>query len=204
MIAYFQSIIIQCRNPVFLVAQILGFIPVILGFFVFGNRSRRSSITIKAFADFSAAVHFALLTQWTGFAICLVNTARGICFSQRQQKKWASGNYMPVLFCGLTVLGSALGWTGPESLLPMLGSCLAVMGYWSIDTHKLRLFNLAGISLWLVYGIFTFSVSTVINNAAYIISILRTEWMLYRKKYLLNNDLGGNRNDRDHKSKRHV
>ena len=42
------------------------------------------------------------------------------------------------------------------------------------DTAKLRLFNLAGISLWLIYGIFTLSMSTIVGNVVYITSILIT------------------------------
>ena len=89
---------------------------------------------------------------------------------------------MPILFLVLTVGGSLLGWTGWESILPMVGSCLAVMGYWCKDTAKLRLFNLVGISLWLIYGVIVMSVPTIIADLVYIISILLTMIRTHVKK----------------------
>mgnify|MGYP003293961540 CR=1 FL=1 len=172
--SYFYEVAQQFTNPVTAVAQIIGFGYMILGFFVFRNISRNASITIKAVCDALAAIHFALLGQWTGCIVCTINIGRGICFSQKGKKKWASALYIPILFILLTIGGSLLGWTGWESLLPMIGSCLAVVGYWCKDTKYLRLFNLAGISLWLVYGIITLSVSTIIGNVVYITSILIT------------------------------
>jgi len=182
MTAYFESLAAQFTNPVTAVAQSIGFIQMFLGFFVFRNISRRSSISIKAVCDGLASVHFALLGQWTGCTVCGINVARGICFSQRDIKKWASGIYMPILFLLLTVGGSLFGWTGWESLLPMLGSCLAVLGYWCRDTHYLRLFNLFGIGLWTVYSVITLSVSTVLGNMVYITSILLTMLRVAKNK----------------------
>ena len=130
MTAYFQELAASFAHPVTAIAQILGFIPVFLGFFIFRNVSRRTSIAIKAVSDFLSAVHFLLLGASTGCAINFVNTARGICFAQKGKRAWASGVWMPILFCICTVIGSCLGWTGAIILLPMLGSCLAVIGYW--------------------------------------------------------------------------
>lgn len=181
MIAYFESLAAQFTNPVTAIAQCVGFVQMFLGFFVFRNISRRASISIKAVCDALAAIHFALLGQWTGCVVCGINVSRGLCFSQRGIRKWASGIYMPVIFCILTVGGSLLSWTGWESLLPMAGSCLAVIGYWCKDTGRLRLFNLGGISLWLIYSVITLSVSSILGNIVYICSILLTILRLARK-----------------------
>lgn len=172
--AYFQSLAQQFTQPVTAIAQCIGFAQMLLGFFVFRNISRNASIRIKAVCDGLAAIHFALLGQWTGGTVCAVNVGRGICFTQKGRSAWASGIHMPLIFCALTVGSSLLSWTGMESLLPMAGSCLAVVGYWQKDTRYLRLYNLAGISLWLIYGVITMSVSTVIGNIIYITSILIT------------------------------
>ena len=178
---YFQELAAQFTHPVTATAQILGFIPVILGYFIFRYNNRIVSITIKAVSDFMSAVHFLLLGQVTGCAINCVNTVRGVCFAQKGRQKWASGIYMPILFCVFTVGCSLLSWNGLLSLLPMLGSCLAVIGYWCKDTSALRRFNFAGIFLWLIYGIFTFSVPTMVGNVISLFSIIKTELRVYRE-----------------------
>lgn len=182
MAEYFQDLAQQFMNPYTAIAQIIGFIYVIIGFFAFRNISRTATLAIKALCDGMAVVHFAMLGLWTGAAVCTINVARGLCFAQKDRKKWASGIWMPILFCLLTIGGSLLGWTGWESLLPMVGSCLAVMGYWCKDTAKLRLFNLVGISMWVVYGVITLSISTILANSIYVISILLTMIRLAIKK----------------------
>ena len=58
-----------------------------------------------------------------------------------------------------------------------------MIGYWCKDTRQLRLFNLIGISLWLVYGILTLSVSTILGNVVYITSILITMIRTRGEKY---------------------
>lgn len=179
---YFAELAAQFTRPVTAIAQVLGFIPIILGFFIFRNISRRTSIAIKAGSDFISAIHFLLLGQWTGCVINGINTLRGICFAQRGKYTWASGIWMPILFCAATVAGTCLGWTGPESLLPMIGSCLAVIGYWCKEPKHLRKFNFAGIFLWTIYGVITFSVPTVVGNIISLTSIVITELRMMRQK----------------------
>lgn len=179
--AYFQDIARQFTHPVTAVAQILGFVPIVLSYFVFHYNKRSTTIVIKAISDCISAIHFLLLGQPTGFAINCVNTVRGICFSQKDRRKWASGIYMPVIFCAATVVSSVLGWSGWISLLPMAGSCLAVIGYWSTDMKKLRLLNLAGLILWIVYGVIAFSLGTIIQNTVAIVSILSTQFRIRKK-----------------------
>lgn len=175
MSAYLEALMAQFSHPVTAVAQALGLVPVVLGFFIFRNVKRNTSIFIKAVSDFLSAVHFFLLGEATGCVINCINTARGICFAQKGRRAWASGLWMPIGFCALTAVGSALGWTGWESLLPLLGSCLAVVGYWCAEPKLLRRFNFAGIFLWLIYGVITFSVPTMVGNVISLASILKTE-----------------------------
>lgn len=182
MIRYFEELVGQFSHPVTAAAQILGLVPVVLGFFIFRNVKRNTSIAIKALSDFISAVHFLLLGQATGSIINFINTVRGILFAQKGKRPWASGIWMPIGFCVVTAVGSALGWTGLESLFPMLGSCLAVVGYWCKEPKHLRRFNFAGIFLWLIYGLITLSVPTIVGNIISLISIIRTELLVCRSK----------------------
>ena len=182
MIEYFEEFARMFTQPRTAVAQILGFIPLILGFFVFYFRDRRKIIATKAGCDAMAASQYLLLFQWTGAAVCSVNVLRGIVFGQRGRRKWADSPVLPVIFLVLTVGSSLLTWTGPESLLPMFGSCLALLGYWCTDTGRLRKLNFAGITLWTIYSLITMTVFSVINNIVYLTSIIRTEIAVYKEK----------------------
>ena len=176
MSAYLQEVAASFTHPVTAAAQLIGFVPVFMGFFIFRNVSRKTSIVLKAVSDFLSAVHFLLLGAPTGCAINFVNTARGICFAQKGKYPWASGIWVPVIFCLATTVSSILSWTGLISLLPLVGSCLAVIGYWCTDPRHLRRFNFAGIFLWLIYGVITLSVPTVVGNTISLSSIALTQW----------------------------
>ena len=173
---YLQELMASFTHPVTAVAQLIGVVPMFMGFFIFRNVSRKTSIVLKAISDFLSAVHFLLLGAATGCAINFVNTVRGICFAQKGKYPWASGGWMPAIFCVATAVSSIIGWTGLISLLPLVGSCLAVLGYWCSEPRHLRWFNFAGIFLWLIYGVITLSVPTMVGNTISLGSIARTQW----------------------------
>ena len=181
MSTYFSDLVAQFTNPVTAIAQIFGFSCVILSYLIFRNISRKSSLIIKMISDALWATHFFLLQQWTGGVLNCLNIFRGICFYQRGQKKWASGVWMPILFCTASVTGSVLGWTGPESLLAMAGSCLIIIGFWTTETGRLRKFNFAGLVFWMIYSIIILSVPAIIGNGLSLISIIITELRLMRQ-----------------------
>ena len=60
---------------------------------------------------------------------------------------------------------------GPISLLPALGSSIAVVGLWCSDTAHIRAFSFPGISLWLIYSILTHSYTHMISNLITLLSI---------------------------------
>ena len=175
MIAYFRDLANQFTNPITAFAQIMGFIPMFVGFFVFYFNDRKKTLIIKAICDIMFVIHFCLLSQWTGAAVCVVNVFRGFLFAQRGKKEIFSKLWVPILVCSLTVGSSLLTWAGPMSLLPMFGSVIAATGYWCNNTAHLRKFNFVGISLWLIYSTITMSVPSMINNVVSLISIIRTE-----------------------------
>lgn len=162
-----------------IIAQIIGFIPLILSYFVFSRSDRKKIILYKACSDFFGAIHFFVLGAFSGGVINTVNVLRNIIFAQKD-KKWASSNVIPALFMLFTVVCAIPTFRGVQDLLPIIGSCLAIVGFWQNDVKKLRIFNLAGVILWLAYGIMTVSVSTIIYNILSIISILS---VLFKEKH---------------------
>ena len=160
-------------DPQRTVAQIIGFLPMILSFFTFRQNSRKRIIFFKACSDALSALHYFLLREFTGGAVNVVCILRSLIFSQKD-KRWARSNWIPVIFCIFTLLCAIPDFEGAKNLFATVGSCLAIVGFWQNDIKKLRYFNLAGVSLWLIYGIWAVSVSTILHNLITIISILST------------------------------
>ena len=158
-------------SPLGIVAQIIGFIPLVLSFFTFLSNNRRRVIGTKIATDLLWAIHFFLLGEVVGGAINALNTARNVVFSQKH-RPWASRIYIPITFGALTVLAALLRWQDWYSILPMLGSLLALIGFWCSGTKHIRAFNLPAVSLWLLYGILAGSISTILCNILSIASIV--------------------------------
>lgn len=154
-----------------LIGQLVGIVPLILAYFVFAFDDRRKIIMFKTSSDLLWALHFLLLGELSGAIVNLINTVRNLIFSQKE-KKWCQHIFIPVFFCILTVICTFLSGDGIKSLFPAIGSCLAVIGFWCSSPQNIRRFNLPAVTLWLIYGIITGSVSTIISNSLSIISIM--------------------------------
>lgn len=162
---------LDMSNPLKFAGQLVGFIPLILSFVTFSLSKRGHILISKTFSDLTSVVHFFLLGEVVGGAVCLVNTGRGIIFYNKG-KKWASGIYIPIIFCALTLLTTLLQWKGWYTLLPAVGSVLAVIGFWCNRPRLVKLFNLPAVTLWLIYSIIITSISATIINIVSIITIL--------------------------------
>ena len=157
-------------DPRKLIAQIIGVFPLILSLFIFSQKERKTILLLKGCSDLLWAIHFFVLGEFSGGAINAVNTVRNAVFSQKGKSR-TSGSLLPLLFILFTVGCALPNFQGFKSLLPLLGSCLAILGFWQSNVNALRIYNLCGVLLWLTYGILTVSVSTILCNVFSILSI---------------------------------
>ena len=190
-------------------AQLIGFIPLILSLVTFALSKREHILISKLFSDLTSAIHFFMLGQGTGGAICTVNTARDFVFYHKT-KKWASHITVPITFGVLTLASSIIQWQGVYSLLPTIGSLLALVGFWFNDPRKVKLINLPAIALWLMYSIIVGSISTTLINLISIITIITSlafEFVRTSKTQQLQIEKQGisrNRNNDKNENKEHL
>ena len=81
-----------------------------------------------------------------------------------KDKKWASSRLWLYLFVALTIGSSLMTWEGPLSLLPMTGSCCAVISFWCTKPLHIRLLAIPAQLLWLIYGILHMSLPSITSN----------------------------------------
>jgi hypothetical protein len=162
---------LDMSSPTEFAGQLVGFIPLILSFITFSLAKREHILISKTLSDLTSVVHFFLLGEVVGGAVCLVNTGRGIVFYNKG-KKWASGIYIPIIFSAITMLTTLLQWKGWYTVLPAVGSVLAVIGFWCNRPRLVKLFNLPAVTLWLIYSIIIVSISATIINVISIVTIL--------------------------------
>lgn len=115
-------------------------------------------------------VSYAFLGQLTPILLNLVNVARNITLTFRE-KKWCQSKIIPVIFIVLSVGLSALTWTGPECLLPMVATIFATVSCWMTDPKKLRYFTYPVCIGWFFYNMILHSYAAMCNELFTFVSI---------------------------------
>lgn len=156
----------------YIIGSIVGFLAVLSGIGIYSYSDRKKVLVAKIIADSIWAVHFLLIGAATGAVLNVVCVVRDIIFYNRGIKKWASSFCWIVIFIVLNNVSGFMSYQGAVSLLPMVGSSLAVVGLWLSDAHKMRIISFFAIGLWFVYAGITRSVPSFIYNGFALASII--------------------------------
>lgn len=152
------------------IARIIGVIAVAVSCVIFLGRKRRTILIAKFTADVLWFFHYFLIGAYSGAALNVLALGRESVFYNKE-KKWASHRFWLFLFLGLTIASCLMTWEGPASLLPMIGSCFAVVSFWCTKPIHIRLMAIPAQVLWLIYGTVHFSLPSFICNTMALVTI---------------------------------
>ena len=153
----------QERIHMNIIAQTAGVLGTAMIFVSFIARKRRSILLGKFTADILWMIHYLLIGAYSGAALNVLALGRESIFYNKE-KKWASSKVWLYLILALTVGSCILTWEGALSLLPMIGSCCAVVSYWCTKPLHIRLLAIPAQSLWMIYGGLHGSIPTMVSN----------------------------------------
>ena len=152
------------------IAQVFGVVAVAVSCVIFLGRKRKTILLSKFTADVLWFWHYFLIGAFSGAALNILALFRESIFMNKG-KKWASSKFWLFLILGLTILSCILTWEGPISLLPMIGSCSAVVSFWCTKPINIRLLAIPAQVLWLIYDLYyrnhvasAFDVMTMVSN----------------------------------------
>ncbi|MBQ8400471.1 MAG: YgjV family protein [Clostridia bacterium] len=165
-----NPILLQTGGTMDILAQAIGVIAVAISCVVFLGRKRRTILLCKFTTDVLWFWHYFLIGAYSGAALNILALFRESIFMNKG-KKWASHKFWLFLILSLTILSCLLTWEGPASLLPMIGSCAAVVSFWCTKPINIRLTAIPSQVLWLVYGTIHFSLPSFICNTMGLITI---------------------------------
>lgn len=165
-----QQIFLETTGTLYIVAQVIGVLAVAVSCVIFLGRKRQHILLAKFTADVLWFVHYFLIGAYSGAALNVLAIGRESVFMNKE-KKWASSKFWLVLFLCLTIGSCLVTWEGPISLLPMLGSCSAVVSFWCTKPIHIRLMAIPAQVLWLIYGISHFSLPSFICNTMALVTI---------------------------------
>lgn len=159
------------QNFVTLTGHALGFIAVILFFYSYQVKSKRSLMTIQTVATALSCIQYLLIGALSGFSLNIVCIIRNFIFYFRDKKQ--SKNLISPVLLSLCIAGaSILSWEGTHSLLITLGLVVNTMCMGLFDARTFRKTILISSSLILVYNIFAASYSGMLSESISLISVI--------------------------------
>ena len=131
--------------------QAIGFLSMGLSFFIYLQKTRARVLMVKLICDSLTILQLFLLEAYSGMLVVIICIVRGIIFYNSVNHEWARKKFWVPMFVLISLGTSAISWSGPISLLPSVGTALAIIGFGSESPTATRLFNIPGNGLWGIY-----------------------------------------------------
>ncbi len=151
--------------------EIIGVLGIAVNFLIYQQKDRKKLLIVKLISDIAWALHYGLLTAFSGMAVCIVGGARETTFFLTENKK-DKRKYFLIAFCLIACVTSALTMKDWFGLLPALASLIAVFSYWQQNPTLTKIFGVPISISMLVYDFMRFSIFGFINELIALISIL--------------------------------
>lgn len=135
---------------VFITAQVIGAIAVILSLTIFQMNRRGVMLRLAAVAAVLYGIHYFLIGAWTAVAMNTIAAARNIVFvrlTMAQRPLW-----ILVIFLVAVLIGGLVTWQGPISAFAMLATMLSCIATWQRDPKVIRRVAMVVPPLWFIYA----------------------------------------------------
>lgn len=155
-----------------ILAQAFGIGAIVSLFSVYQQTERNKFITAKLCADVFWVIHYLLLGGIAGMIPNFIGIFRELVFMNRENKKWASKVFWPILFilCGWVIgiytLKSAL------NILPIAASTLVTVSLWIKNPRLTKLITIPVCTAFIIYDFHVGSFIGIINESLSICSII--------------------------------
>lgn len=146
-----------------IITQIIGIAAMFFSVFSFQMNKHKHIMLMQILATFMFGMQYFLLGAYTGMAVDIVATVRGIIFYNRD-KKWAQSKLWIILFALMFVISGIFTWQGAESLFVITAMVLNTFSFSFTNPKLVRSTILLSSPLMLIYNILTGSIGGVINE----------------------------------------
>lgn len=143
--------------------QIIGIAAMFFSVFSFQMNKHKHIMIMQIMATSLFGLQYFLLGAYTGMAVDIVATIKGIVFFNKD-KKWAQSKWWIVLFIGLFIASGIFTWNGPSSLLMTGAMVLNTFSFSFTKPMLVRSTILISSPLVLIYNILTGSIGGIINE----------------------------------------
>lgn len=156
--------------------QAIGFVAVILAFFIFVQKKRKNLLFFKLITDFLWMAHFGLMCAYTPMLVTFVAVFREFIFLKRDEVKVLKSKIIPIIFSFIYLFVAVFSWNGIKSLLSVTASTLATFAFYESKVNKIRVISFIVSCIMMINGIAYGSLANIVNEIITIISIFIGFW----------------------------
>ena len=157
-------------DVLYLTAQIVGYVAIAESVFIFISNKREKILIFKLIDDALWFTNMLLMGAYTGAVLNAIAIVREIVFFNRSKKKWATHKFWLFFFMIIMLVSPVLTWAGPVSILPAMGSCVAVVCFYAEKPIMTKCLAYFGQGAWLAYAVLTKNWSSTICNIIALVS----------------------------------
>jgi len=159
----------------FLLSQVLVGLAIGFDLVSFQMKSRQGILRCLVFAGCLIAAHFYLLERWTAAVLMTIAVVRyGVSY-------YLPGRGAGAIFVLISLAASALTFQGLLTLFSTLGSVFQTLGAFCREDRSLRLFMIAGTTIWLIHNILAHSPMAVVMEILFLGSNILGYVRFYKK-----------------------
>ncbi len=167
-------------NPTQIAGQIVGLVAAAIMIVSFQFKNTKRLFIIQVCSTVLFTLHYALLglggdsTAFAGMAQNFIGCLFRVVILLSQKNEKLKSTISLTALCAISTIIAVLTYNGSiVSLLPTAGNILCMGIYWTEKKNVIRLGQLAVVSpCWLLFNVFTMSISGIITESFNIISII--------------------------------
>ena len=147
-----------------IIAEILGFAALSIGFLIFQQKKRTGILAFKLSSDILWIIHFLLLGATSGMILSSVGVCRSIVFLVLAL---CGREIKPVWLLVFTFAGVGaiiLTWKDVYSICSVISCVLATLGYWQKKPTNMKIISIFICASQITYACFIGSISVIINE----------------------------------------
>lgn len=150
-------------NPI---AQILGFIAIILGCASYQGRTTKQILYLQSAGSCFWALHFFLIGAPMGGFLNAFSMPRNLIYSERGKKPWADSVLWPIGFTVVFICAATYSYIVlDEGWVCLISLSAQILGNFALrltNAQALRIYSIIISLLWLTYNVFSCSIPAVI------------------------------------------
>lgn len=152
--------------------EIVGVIAILINFLIYQQHDRKKLLKIKLLSDISWALHYGLLTAFSGMAVCIVGILRESVYILTDENKQTKRLLFLLIFASLSIFISVFTMKDLFGLLPAVASLIAVISYWQQNPTLTKILGVPISISMITYDVMRLSYTGIINEILTLVSII--------------------------------